>query len=373
MRDAGFVVEFVAVRTRFTDLLGIELPIIQAPMAGSNGSALVIAVAEAGALGSLPCVMLTPDLVRAEVEAIRTATERPFGLNFFCHRHPVADPVVMHAWLDRLAPYFEELGIERPESGHGGMARMPFGGEHCSLVEELRPPVVSFHFGLPDPGLLDRVKATGATVLSSATSASEAVWLEAHGCDVVIAQGAEAGGHRGMFLADDPAMQVGTMALVPAVVDAVDVPVIAAGGIGDGRGVAAALALGAHGVQMGTAFLRCPEASTSPVHRAALAAASGDQTVLTNVLTGRPARSVTNRLIREVGPMSGDAPPFPLAAVGSGLLRGAAEPTGSAEFSPLWSGQAVALGRDVPAGDLVREVADNAADVLRAAAATMHR
>ena len=252
------------------------------------------------------------------------------------------------------------------------MARMPFGVEHCALVEELRPPVVSFHFGLPDPDLLDRVKATGATVLSSATSAAEAVWLEAHGCDVVIAQGAEAGGHRGMFLAEDPAMQVGTMALVPAVVDAVDVPVLAAGGIGDGRGVAAALALGADGVQIGTAFLRCPEALTSQVHRAALAAASGDQTVLTNVITGRPARSITNRLIREVGPISDDAPPFPLAAVGSGPLRGAAESTGSAEFSPLWSGQAVALGREISAGELVRHLADDAGEVLRAAAATMH-
>jgi nitronate monooxygenase len=365
-------VEFWTVRTRFTDLLGIDLPIVQAPMAGSNGSALVIAVSEAGALGSLPCVMLTPDLLSAEVEAIRAATDRPFGLNFFCHQHPVAEPTVMQAWFDRLAPYFEELDVEPPQARNGGMARMPFGSEHCTLVEELRPPVVSFHFGLPDAGLLDRVKATGATVLSSATSAGEAVWLAAHGCDVVIAQGVEAGGHRGMFLADDPAMQIGTMALVPAVVDAVDVPVVAAGGIGDGRGVAAALALGADGVQMGTAFLRCPEALTSPVHRTALAAASGDQTVLTNVVTGRPARSITNRFIREVGPMSGDAPPFPLAAVGSGLLRAAAEPTGSPEFSPLWSGQAVALGRDVPAGELVREVADNAADVLRAAAATMH-
>jgi nitronate monooxygenase len=366
------VVLFGVVRTRLTDLLRIDLPIVQAPMAGTNDSALVIAVSGAGALGSLPCVMLAPDLVRAEVESIRAATDRPFALNFFCHQHPALDPAVMQAWLGRLAPFFEELGVESPEAGDAGMARMPFSVEHCALVEELRPPVVSFHFGLPEPDVLDRVKATGATVLSSATSAAEAVWLAAHGCDVVIAQGAEAGGHRGMFLAEDPAMQVGTMALVPAVVDAVDVPVLAAGGIGDGRGVAAALALGADGVQIGTAFLRCPEALTSPVHRAALAAASADQTVLTNVITGRPARSITNRLIREVGPISDLAPPFPLAAVGSGPLRGAAEPTGSAEFSPLWSGQAVALGREISAGELVRHLADDAGEVLRAAAATMH-
>ena len=369
MRD----VQLTPVQTRLTDLLRIELPIVQAPMAGSGGSALVIAVSEAGGLGSLPCAMLTPDLLQAEVAAIRAATNRPFNLNFFCHQHPVVDHAALSRWTDALAPYYDELGIVLPDGGTGAMARMPFAEDHATLVEELRPAVVSFHFGLPAPDLLDRVKATGATVLSSATTADEGRWLQAHGCDAVIAQGVEAGGHRGMFLADDPAAQVGTMALVPAVVDAVDVPVIAAGGIGDGRGMAAAIALGADGVQIGTAFLRCPEALTSPVHRAALASASGDQTVLTNVITGRPARSIRNRLIDEVGPLSAVAPPFPLAAAGTTPLRGVAEPSGSPEFSPLWSGQAVGLGRDVPAGELVRDVADDAAHVLRTAAATMHR
>ena len=359
-------------RTRFTELLGIDVPIVQAPMAGSSASALAIAVSAAGGLGSLPCATLPPDSVRHEVAAIRAATDRPFALNFFCHAAPSPDATDLSAWLDRLAPYFDELGAERPQPGGGGAGRMSFAEEQCALVEELRPAVVSFHFGLPDAGLVDRVKATGATVLSSATTAAEARWIEEHGGDVVIAQGSDAGGHRAMFLTSDPAMQVGTMALVPAVVDSVRSPVIAAGGIADGRGIAAAIALGADGVQLGTAFLRCPEALTSPLHRAALASASGDQTVLTNVRTGRPARSIVNRLIREFGPIVDSVPPFPLAALGTTPLRAAAEPAGSAEFSPLWSGQAVALGRAVPAGELVRELVATARDVLRTAAGTLH-
>jgi len=344
------------------DLLGIDVPIVQAPMAGSNGSALAVAVCEAGGLGSLPCAQLTPDGIRAESAAIRAGTDRPFNLNFFCHTVVPPTEEEGDRWFDRLGDYYAEFGAPRPAGLVAG--RVPFDEDLCSLVEELRPPVVSFHFGLPAEPLVDRVRATGANVLSSATTVAEARWLAARGCDAVIAMGAEAGGHRGMFLTDDLAAQVGTLALVPQVVDAVDVPVIAAGGIADGRGFAAALMLGAAGVQVGTAFLRCPEAETSPVHRAALSDAGDDATVLTNVITGRPARGIVNRLVREVGPLSDDAPAFPYATAGTGPLRTVAETNGSGEFSPLWAGQAVALAEELPAAEVVRRLVAGAEEAL---------
>jgi nitronate monooxygenase len=341
-------------RVTLLDLFGIELPVVQAPMAGSSGSALALAVATAGGLGSLPCAMLTSDQVRDEVAAFRAGADRPFNLNFFCHAEDPPAAEVGERWFDRLAGYYEELGVARPAGLSAG--RAPFAEEQCELVEELRPPIVSFHFGLPDASLVDRVRATGARLLSSATTVAEARWLADHGCDAVIAQGAEAGGHRGMFLTDVPAAQVGTLALVPQVVDTVDVPVIAAGGIADGRGVTAALALGAQAVQVGTAFLRCPESLASKVHRTALAAATDDSTLLTNVVTGRPARGIANRLLREVGPLVDEAPAFPYATGGTAPLRAAAEAQGSGDFSPLWAGQAAALAREEPAAVVVRRL-----------------
>jgi nitronate monooxygenase len=352
------------VRTRLTEQLGIEHPIIQAPMAGSNGSALAIAASAAGGLGSLPCATLAADQVVAEVAAIRAATSNPFNLNFFCHQPPVSDPQRLAAWFDRLAPYYAELGIERPADPQLA-GRGSFDDAMAGLVDDLRPPVVSFHFGLPSDRLVERVQRTGASVLSSATTVAEARWLVDHGCDVVIAQGLEAGGHRGMFLDEDPRRQVGTFALVPQIIDAVDVPVVAAGGIADGRGVAAALALGAAGVQIGTAFLRCPEATTGPLHRAALSQAAEDSTVLTDVITGRPARGIVNRLIAEVGPLSHQAPAFPHAVAGSAPLRAAAEAIGSSDFSPLWAGQAVPMARELPAGELIQQLVDELQTALR--------
>ncbi len=341
-------------RVTLLDLLAIDVPLVQAPMAGSNDSRLVIAVSEAGGLGSLPCGMLTPDRIRAEVAAVRAGTDRPFNLNFFCQRGDPPAEAEGARWFARLAAYYAELGVEPPSGLTAG--RTPFDEALCALVEELRPPVVSFHCGLPAEPLVDRVRATGATVLSSATTVAEARWLAERGCDVIIAQGAEAGGHRGMFLTDAPAQQVGTLALVPQVVDAVDVPVIAAGGIADSRGVAAARALGAQGVQVGTAFLRTPEAITSEVHRRALAEATDDATVLTNVMTGRPARGIVNRVVDEVGPLSDDAPAYPFATSGIAPLRAAAEARGSADFSPLWAGQAATLARDEPAAEVIRRL-----------------
>ncbi|GAB5506151.1 MAG: nitronate monooxygenase family protein [Rhizobiaceae bacterium] len=342
--------------TRITDLFGIELPILQAPMAGSQGSELAIAVCEAGGLGALPCAMLSIDKIRAEMGVIRQRTNRPVNLNFFTHTNPEPDAARETAWRKRLAGYYAEFGLDTDDIP-AGPGRNPFDEAACDVVEDTRPEVVSFHFGLPELRLLDRVKAVGAKVIASATTVAEARWLEAHGCDAIIAQGAEAGGHRGIFLEDDIASQPGTMALVPQVVDAVSVPVIAAGGIADHRGVAAAFMLGAAAVQIGTAYLQSPEAATAPGHRAALAEAGDDRTVLTNVFTGRPARGLVNRVVREVGPMSADAPAFPMATGAIAPLRKHAEAAGSADFSPLWAGQAVALGGTQPAGEFTRDLA----------------
>ena len=348
---------------RILDLFGIEHPILQAPMAGAQGSALAIAVSDAGGLGSLPCALLSGEQVRNELQVIRQRTDKPFNVNFFCHQPPAADAAREARWIERLAAYRSELGVDRPTVPGG---RAPFNEEMCALVEEFRPRVVSFHFGLPEKALLDRVKRAGSRVIASATTVEEARWLEAHGVDAVIAQGAEAGGHRGMFLSEDIASQPGTFALAPQVVDAVRVPVIAAGGIGDGRGIVAALALGAAGVQIGTAYLLTPESTISAIYRAALKSAREDQTVLTNVFTGRPARGLVNRMIRELGPISGEAAAFPNAANATLPLRMKAEAAGSGDFTSLWSGQAPRFAREMPAGELTRELAAAALKRLRA-------
>ena len=349
---------------RILDLFGIELPIIQAPMAGSTGSEIAIAVSEAGGLGSLPCAMLSVEQTRNELGIIRQRTSRPINVNFFCHRVPAANPAREAAWKTRLYDYYTEFGLD-PDAPAGGASRTPFDEAMCELVAEVKPEVVSFHFGMPERRLVARVKDFGAKVISSATSVEEARWLEDEGCDAVIAQGYEAGGHQGMFLTDDIARQVGTMALVPQIVDAVKVPVIASGGIADARGIVAAFALGAAAAQIGTAYLLCPEAKTTKIHRDALKNSKDNASVLTNVFTGRPARGIVNRIIREVGPVSDIAPEFPLANAAVAPLRAKAEASGSGDFSPLWTGQAGALARELPAGELTRQLAADALARLR--------
>jgi len=349
---------------RLLDLIATDLPIIQAPMAGANGPALAAAVSDAGGLGSLPCAMLDADGARNAFAEVRQSTSKPVNLNFFCHRPGIPDPDRDAAWKARLAPYYESLGVDPAGSGPA-VNRAPFEETLCTLVETLCPEVVSFHFGLPKPALLERVKAAGCVVLASATTVAEARWLEDRGCDAVIAQGCEAGGHRGMFLSEDVATQPGTFALVPQVADAVRVPVIAAGGIADGRGIAAAFALGAAGVQIGTAYLLTPESLISDLHRAALRNARDDRTALTNVFSGRPARGLMNRIMREVGPMTDAAPAFPLAGAALAPLKAKAESQGSVDFSSLWSGQAAALGCEVDARTLTRTLAEDALARLR--------
>jgi nitronate monooxygenase len=339
-----------------TRLLGVELPIVQAPMAGVQAGALAAAVSGAGGLGSIPCAMLDSDAIRREVALVRARTASPFNLNFFCHQMPTPDAEREARWRALLAPYYRELGVPM-DAGAAGPTRIPFDGASADLVEELRPPVVSFHFGLPSPELVARVKGAGAAILSSATTVDEARWLDARGVDAIIAQGAEAGGHRGMFLSSDTDTQVGTFALVPQITQAVRVPVIAAGGIADANGVAAAMALGASGVQIGTTYLLCPEATTSAPHRAALASDAARETALTNLFSGRPARGVMNRLMRELGPMSGDAPAFPLASAALAPLRAAAERAGRGDFSPLWAGQNATGCSERSAAEITRALA----------------
>lgn len=348
---------------RFLDLVAVAYPIIQAPMVGPR-AALAASVSGAGGLGSLACAALSPNDVRVEVEAIRARTDRPFNLNVFCHVPEPPDPAREAAWRARLAPFYAEFGLDA--AAPIAMAnRAPFDEAMLAILSEVRPPVVSFHFGLPAPRLLAAVKDLGCRVFSSATTVREARWLAERGVDAIIAQGAEAGGHRGMFLTDDVGTQVGTMALVPQVVDAVDVPVIAAGGIADARGIAAAFMLGACAVQIGTSYLRCPESGIAQPHRAALRAARDEDTRITNVLTGKPARGLSNRAIRELGPLDPGAPAFPTAARGLHPLRMEAERRGTGDFSPLWSGQAAALSLETGAADLTRHLAQTTLALLR--------
>jgi nitronate monooxygenase len=339
-----------------TALFNVEKPIIQAPMAGVQDYRLAAAVSNAGGLGSLPCAMLGPDALREELKALDEATSKPYNLNFFAHTPPEPNPQQEANWQQALAPYYKEFGID-PASITAGPGRMPFNEESAAIVEEFSPAVVSFHFGLPKPELLERVKKAGAKVLSTATTVDEALWLEQHGADAIIAQGLEAGGHRGIFLTKDMTTQMGTFALLPQIVAAVKIPVIAAGGIATAEGVRAALDLGAVAAQIGTAFMLCPEATTKPLHREALKSPAARHTAITNLFSGGPARGIVNRVMRELGPVCDQAPAFPLATNAIAPLRAAGEAAGTGDFSPLWSGQNASGCREIPAGKLVEELA----------------
>jgi nitronate monooxygenase len=349
--------------TRLLELFGVELPIIQAPMANSTAIDMAVAVSEAGALGSYPCAGLTDEKITEGVATLRARTKKPINLNFFCHPVPPPDAERDAAWLNKLAPYYAELGAETPKVPLKATI-VPFTAATCAVVEQLKPQVVSFHFGLPDPALVARVKRAGCKIISSATTLREALWLATHGVDAIIAQGAEAGGHRGMFLETDVATQIGTLALVQQIVEAVKVPVIAAGGIGDGRSITAACVLGAAGVQIGTAYLGCPEATISALHREALRK-QGRETIITNVLSGRPARSIVNRVIREQGPINTSSlPAYPLATPAIAPLRAKAEAKGSSDFSPLWSGQGAPPQEGIGAKELTEKFAEEALALL---------
>lgn len=347
-------------RTALTSLIPSALPLLQAPMAGAQGSALALAVCKAGGVGGLPAAMLAPEALQAELQVLRTQAQGPWNVNFFCHTPPAPDDAAEARWREALQPFYNEAGLDLA-SVPAGAGRQPFSQALADLIEPFAPPVVSFHFGLPAPELLARVKRWGSVVLSSATTVEEARWLEAHGADAVIAQGLEAGGHRGMFLTRELGTQLGTFALLPQVVAAVKVPVIAAGGIADAAGVRAAMALGASGVQVGTAYLCCPEASTSALHRTALMSEAARHTELTTLFTGRPARGIVNRLMRTLGPLNPAAPAFPTATAAIAPLRAHFEAQGLGDCTPLWSGQNASGCRALPAAEITALLAQGLA------------
>ncbi len=350
-------------RADLKDLLKIEHPIIQAPMAGSATPALAAAVSNAGGLGSLGCGSMSLEDLKTKADELRAATNRPFNLNFFAHSAPKESPEINAQTRARVTPFYEELGLaDVPVVGESPFD--PFNADVLSVLLEIKPAVTSFHFGLPESEMVKALKDAGSLVLCSATTVAEARSLNAAGADAIIAQGWEAGGHRGSFDTSFEDFGVGTMALVPQVADAVDVPVIAAGGIADGRGIAAAFALGASGVQIGTAFLSCPEAQVSEIHRSALRQASDQDTRLTRAFSGRSARAKNNRYIEAMAEHRTQLPDFPMMYTFSDPLREFSVANGDIDFQFLLYGQAAALNRDLPAAELFRALVNEALSIL---------
>lgn len=340
------------------DVTGTTYPIVQAPMAGVQNSALAIAVSKAGGLGSLPCAMLSPEQIHTELNTISASTDKPYNVNFFCHQQPVVDKKHYSAWLELLRPYLSEFNLNIADEPPAGGGRQPFSHTMADAIESFKPPVVSFHFGLPDNDLLQRVKSWGSQIWSSATTVDEARWLEANGVDVIIVQGYEAGGHRGMFLTEDLTTQSGTFTLLPQIAQSTDLPVVAAGGITTPQTVQAALSLGASAVQCGTAYLLCDEATTSTIHRTSLKDPQQYRhTAVTNVFSGRPARGIVNRIMDEIGPVCAQAPAFPLASLAVTALRTEAEAHGKGDFSSLWCGQNATGCEDISAEQMTLKLA----------------
>lgn len=346
---------------RLLELLDIQHPIIQAPMAGASTPQMASSAANAGCVGSLGCAMMDAQTYTNTYNTTRALTNGALNMNFFCHVEPEIDPEKIANATARLKTYYSELGIDempQPKPTH-----FPFGGEIADAVISSAPKVVSFHFGLPDEAYVKALKQKGVVILCSATTAAEAKDLEAKGVDVVIAQGWEAGGHHGFYLRDKTA-GIGTLALVPQIVDAVNLPVVAAGGIADGRGIAAALALGAAGVQIGTAFLTCSESSVPEIHKASLMQSDGSNTALTNLFSGRPARGIQNRYMNELYELENNMPDFPLMNTLTGPLRKHGASTGSPDFVAQWSGQAAALNRQTTVTELIKTLVEETQDVI---------
>lgn len=350
-------------RKDLIDLLGVTHPIIQAPMAGSTTPALVAAVSNAGGLGSLGCARDTPDDLRAKADEIRRATNKAYNLNFFTHAKPKPDAAGTARMAARLKPYYDEFGLGVPDDPKP--VYPDFGEDIVDALLEIRPPIVSFHYGMASPEAVKALKKAGCRILSSATSADEARALEAQGADAVIAQGYEAGGHQAVF---EPGVNapIGGLALIPQIADAVTVPVIAAGGIADGRAIAAAFALGASGVQIGTAFLTTPESGINPHYRAALLRGGEMGTSLTRSVSGRPARALRNRYVREMHPHEDEALAFPLQYSMTAPLQAASLKAGRDDMLAMWAGQAVALNRSMPAGELLETLVAETRVVLAA-------
>ena len=336
------------------------MPIIQAPMAGVQDYRLAAAVCNAGGLGSLPAAMLSPEQLQQQLDNLTRATGNPFNVNFFCHTPPQPNPAAEQHWQALLKPEFERLGLS--DAGNtSGPQRQPFSDIHADILEHYRPAVVSFHFGLPSKSLLDRVKGWHSKVIASATTVAEARWLEAQGADAVIVQGMEAGGHRGHFLRSDLDGQESMETLLQQIEEAVQIPLIAAGGITSAQDVKAVMSQGAIAAQIGTGYLLCPEATTSSLHRQALSQARDNPgsrpTAITNLFSGRPARGLVNHLMQQFGPVNSAVPEFPLAATAIAGLRAKAESLGKDDYTPLWSGTNLSGCRDIPAAELTQQLA----------------
>ncbi|MFT7688850.1 MAG: nitronate monooxygenase [Candidatus Azotimanducaceae bacterium] len=336
-------------------IFDISLPLIQSPMAGAQDSELCIAVSEAGGLGSLPCAMLSSEEIDEEVKKIREKTDKPFNLNFFCHADLPFSEEKERIWRQKLAPYYKEFEIDPPKVA-ATMGRQPFSQKSLDIVKRLKPAALSFHFGLPDANLWDQVKASGIKTMSSATTRDEALWLESQGVDVIIAQGLEAGGHRGHFLSHDLTLQKDMGTLLKQILEVVKIPVVAAGGIFDGISVKSAINIGAAGVQVGTSYLLCNESKISHLHRGALKSLLASETQLTNLFSGRPARGLKNRLMKECGPISDQVPNFPMAGTATQGLKKIAESKGSVDFSSLWSGTNNHGCREISADEMTKSL-----------------
>lgn len=345
-------------------MLDFRVPIVLAPMGGSSTPQLVAAVSEAGGFGILPAAYSTPEEIAAGVAAIRARTGRPFGINLFVEEQPYSgDPSRIAAAHARLQSYRAELGITQPA------VPAPPPEMYAAQIDAVlaaRPVMFSFTFGIPDATTMRRLRDAGIAVYGTATTVAEAIALREARCDGIFAQGAEAGAHRGTFLAPVESSLIGTLALVPQVVDATGLPVIAAGGIGDGRGVAAVLALGARAAALGTAFLLADESGIAPAYRAVLQSERVHETVLTRAFSGRTARGIANRLIRELRDPD-DLAPYPFQNAMTRDIRNAAAAAGDAEFLALWAGQAASLARAEPAAQIVSRLAREARAALAAA------
>jgi nitronate monooxygenase len=340
--------------SRLLQLLGIRLPIIQAPMAGVSTPEMAAAVSAAGGLGSIGVGNVDAAAARAMIAAIRSRTDRPFNVNFFCHAPAVADPAKEAAWLALLGPHFSRFGAKPPVSLREIYTSFVVDNEMLAMLLAERPPVVSFHFGLPSSDRIGALKTAGIRLLATATSLAEGWAVQAAGIDAVVAQGYEAGGHRGVFDPAAPDERLGTMALTRLLVRKLPLPVIAAGGIMDGAGIAAALSLGAEAAQLGTAFALCPESMADAGYRRALGERPGPPTVMTTAISGRPARSVVNRFT-ELGEGYGanQVPSYPIAYDAGKALHAAAKAAGEYGYGAQWAGQGAGLAREKPAGELV--------------------
>jgi nitronate monooxygenase len=337
--------------------LGIELPIIQAPMAGVSTPAMAAAVSNAGGLGSIGVGASSAQGAREMIRDVRKATDRPFNVNVFCHRPAVADAGRQTAWLDRLAPLFVQYGAHPPPELREIYRSFVQDDDLLAVLVAERPQVVSFHFGLPSRERIDMLRSAGIVLLATATNVEEGRAIAAAGVDAVVAQGHEAGGHRGVFDPDLPDERLGTLALLRLLLTGLDLPVIAAGGIMDGAGIAACLTLGASAAQLGTAFVACPESSADSAYRAALLGPGSRRTVMTNAISGRPARCLANRFTALGDTVDAhEIPSYPIAYDAGKALHAAAQAAGEFGYGAQWAGQGAPLSRSLPAAVLVAEL-----------------